>query len=948
MGSAEGEETMQGLGGREEERILVSVRVRPLNEKEISRNEVVDWECINDTTIVYRNHLSPERSMYPTSYTFGCLDVIAQQGRCMRKEPKPLFFQLSTASTHKEREFQLKFSAMEIYNESTIASSTRESLGKNSGTLAATLNFVDLAGSERASQALSAGSRLKEGSHINRSLLTLGTVIRKLSKGRTGHIPFRDSKLTRILQSSLGGNARTAIVCTMSPARSYVEQSRNTLLFATCAKEITTNACVNVVVSEKALVKQLQRELARLQSELRSSSPLLQDDASDVLRERDSKIEELQRQVRQLTLQLDLALAQIHDLQQGLGDRSPTIWEGDDSFSPKLYVRQILESSLSDATTVTDHQPFNCGALAFETPRSPDRHSRVSYDEDYSISDFEDHTLPSSPHKQMFTETPGDASPPMCIQTPIVVGNNRGQVPEGITENTINHSEIDSCLVSEEIGEQSRDSYEIVPHQISKEISGQTPETFNMHQHHQQVSNGHGSRYPYFAEVDPYQVLDGIGDQTPNSYENDCYQVSPEIAEKNLNDDHIDPDHIPEATTEQIEEHLEDYCKEVQCIGSEMSESLPIQSLLTIGESSPLMGHENDMRKGDEPKQETTLSDMNPSSIQHAEEPSGKQEIIDLPECKNLYHLESRSCQSNDRSCRSSISLEEVKFEMKPESGDGGDGFITLEETQKLSAQGHDVENEVSKTSTGDVELDEASVTNVKILNHINYAENSTCDTKRKDIAEPQCTERLANFQLEDIVHKGNQFSENKKDVGLNPQDDLDTRFLDSKKLQTEILDLWDICNVSLVHRTYFLLLFINIEPADTIYMEVERRRLSFIKDAFSQGKAIVLDGRKLTPHSSKRSLHHERKKLGRLMKRRLTSQERIDLYIKWGIDLDTKRRSSQLAHRLWIDQADTDHILDSANIVAKLVQLCEPQVPKEVFGLNLMTKEARRKSFRW
>ena len=58
------------------------------------------------------------------------------------------------------------------------------------------------------------------------------------------------------------------------------------------------------------------------------------------------------------------------------------------------------------------------------------------------------------------------------------------------------------------------------------------------------------------------------------------------------------------------------------------------------------------------------------------------------------------------------------------------------------------MENEVSKMSTGDVELDEASITNIKILNHINFAENSTCDAKRKDIAEPQCTERLANFQV--------------------------------------------------------------------------------------------------------------------------------------------------------------------------------------------------------
>ena len=89
------------------------------------------------------------------------------------------------------------------------------------------------------------------------------------SKGRNGHIPYRDSKLTRILQNSLGGNARTAVICTMSPAHSHVEQSRNTLFFASCAKQVSTNAQVNLVVSDKALVKQLQRELARLENELK-------------------------------------------------------------------------------------------------------------------------------------------------------------------------------------------------------------------------------------------------------------------------------------------------------------------------------------------------------------------------------------------------------------------------------------------------------------------------------------------------------------------------------------------------------------------------------------------------------------------------------------------------------------------------------------------------------
>lgn len=114
------------------------------------------------------------------------------------------------------------------------------------------------------------------------------------SKGRNGHIPFRDSKLTRILQSSLGGNARTAIICTMSPARSHVEQTRNTLLFASCAKEVATNAQVNVVMSDKALVKQLQKELARLEGELRSSGstrPI--SNSAALLREKDLEIEKV-------------------------------------------------------------------------------------------------------------------------------------------------------------------------------------------------------------------------------------------------------------------------------------------------------------------------------------------------------------------------------------------------------------------------------------------------------------------------------------------------------------------------------------------------------------------------------------------------------------------------------------------------------------------------------
>lgn len=80
----------------------------------------------------------------------------------------------------------------------------------------------------------------------------------------------------------------------MSPARIHVEQSRNTLLFASCAKEVTTNAQVNVVMSDKALVKHLQRELAKLESELRSPcQPLVASDTSALLTEKDLEVEKV-------------------------------------------------------------------------------------------------------------------------------------------------------------------------------------------------------------------------------------------------------------------------------------------------------------------------------------------------------------------------------------------------------------------------------------------------------------------------------------------------------------------------------------------------------------------------------------------------------------------------------------------------------------------------------
>jgi centromeric protein E len=86
-----------------------------------------------------------------------------------------------------------------------------------------------------------------------------------------GHIPYRDSKLTRILQPSLGGNAKTAIICNITPAACHVEESHSTLRFACRAKRVVNNAVVNEVLSDAAVLKRQANEIAELRRALAAS-----------------------------------------------------------------------------------------------------------------------------------------------------------------------------------------------------------------------------------------------------------------------------------------------------------------------------------------------------------------------------------------------------------------------------------------------------------------------------------------------------------------------------------------------------------------------------------------------------------------------------------------------------------------------------------------------------
>ena len=151
---------------------------------------------------------------------------------------------------------------------------SQSSLSEAGAVTSAVLNFIDLAGSERANRVALGdkhdGARLQEGTHINRSLLTLGSIIRGLAKGpgRSKHLPYRDSRLTRILQPYLQGNARSAVVCTVAPTEAMTDHTKSTVNFARTAKKIVLVPTVNRVEDKSALIRGLHTEIANLRQRL--------------------------------------------------------------------------------------------------------------------------------------------------------------------------------------------------------------------------------------------------------------------------------------------------------------------------------------------------------------------------------------------------------------------------------------------------------------------------------------------------------------------------------------------------------------------------------------------------------------------------------------------------------------------------------------------------------
>ncbi|KAF6169457.1 hypothetical protein GIB67_004738 [Kingdonia uniflora] len=940
MGSIGGEELTeweknQACG----ERILVSVRLRPLNDKEIATNDVLDWECINDRTIIFRNSLM-DRSNYPTCYSF---DKVFQSHTTTKQVYEEAakgvalsavsginssifaYGQTSSGKTytmtgitehtvadifdyiqrHEERAFVLKFSAMEIYNEAlrellsgdgtplrilddpergtiieklteetlndwshlqkllsvceaqrqigetllnetssrshqilrlTIESSAREFLGKdNSSTLVASVNFVDLAGSERASQALSAGTRLKEGCHINRSLLTLGTVIRKLSKGRHGHVPYRDSKLTRILQPSLGGNARTAIICTMSPARTHVEQSRNTLLFASCAKEVATNAQVNVVMSDKALVKHLQKELARLECELRTPIPIsAMSDTATLLREKDRRIEKMEKEIKELTWQRDIAQSRLQDLLQVVGNNQAS----------KLWA-EFDQPPKSESSSVADHL----------------------------CSDVSDARFKPAAYSSRYTENVSDGgSPSFLTSSSKFVRPDPGQGYKKMRKGA-----------QEDFDDLCRDV-----RCIEMEASS-TNRNIELNAAFPEESEGSVSFNPSENRETAHERIDF-------RYE------SPEQELQDVHKTIISPANpVPYSLFSWPSETKSSSSRSLQ-----LTKSRSCRGTLLTSTSSPWF----------QKNESTPPNGFEKDFLGRPQEFRKKIPALNFGE--NITRLSGEDSQT----CEKNVSVDELK-----------EGAV------KITTVAEPKEQDVKIATEEDASSTHTLVKGLKEMTQIEY-ESQFVD----DQVEDRTTKAVAVESAKTV-----------KDVALDPMHDLlDSPLswlLEFKRQQRQIIDLWDTCKVSLIHRTYFFLLFEG-DPTDRIYLEVELRRLSFLKDTFSlrhPDKPAVEDGRTVTLTSSTRALRCERDMLSKQMRKRLSREERESLYQKWGIALDTKQRRLQLCYHLWTDPEDMNHIMESAALVAKLVGLLKPgQALKEMFGLSFTPRRTSRRSYSW
>ncbi|PWZ25571.1 Kinesin-like protein KIN-7L, partial [Zea mays] len=253
--------------------------VRQADDREflirVSYMEIYNEE-INDLLTLEGQKLKIHESLDRGVYVSGLREEIvnsAEQVFELLQLGEGTFLSLHSNRHFGETNMNMRSSRSHTIFRMVIESSGKDQTDGGDAIRVSVLNLVDLAGSERIIKTGAEGVRLNEGKYINKSLMILGNVINKLSENgkQRGHIPYRDSKLTRILQPALGGNAKTSIICTAAPEEIHIEETRGTLQFASRAKCVSNCAQVNEILTDAALLKRQKLEIEELRKKLQGS-----------------------------------------------------------------------------------------------------------------------------------------------------------------------------------------------------------------------------------------------------------------------------------------------------------------------------------------------------------------------------------------------------------------------------------------------------------------------------------------------------------------------------------------------------------------------------------------------------------------------------------------------------------------------------------------------------
>ena len=238
---------------------------------------------------------------------------------------------------------------------------------KYARTVRSKLLMVDLAGSERVRRTISRGARLSEAKSINTSLSALGNVIAALAEHNTSHVPYRDSKLTRLLQDSLGGTASTALIATVGPAAVNYGETLSTLLFATRCMAVKTTPIQHEEVDYADLCVRLQEKISALEGTMTEKLLVQQAKYDAHIRDLRSQLEskkEENKNVNSAVLQASFdtngfnslinALSKDGNKQKGWLLNGNKGGENSDLITLIAYLYQILKNLASDSATVLD------------------------------------------------------------------------------------------------------------------------------------------------------------------------------------------------------------------------------------------------------------------------------------------------------------------------------------------------------------------------------------------------------------------------------------------------------------------------------------------------------------------------------------------------------------------------------------------------------------------